>query len=186
VKEHPEDPAQPGELVITWKDNTTTTVRWPFYANAGHAVAMTMPKKLLTDVTEWMDPTPATGRAYARWALGKGRIDRWKAKGVRIRAVHPGARVGSDVLFALKPASLGGAVRFQNGRAAVVLRSWSLDGRRVRVQVKGRSIVVLKVKGPRKTAVLTPAGAKALNSGLNVTSYQPGAPMGRFIVKGTQ
>ena len=147
-------------------------MRWPLYADAGHAVAMTMPAKLLKDVNAWLDGYASTPRSYVRWGLGPDRLARWRQRGVTVRATRPAVRIGTHVLFT-GTSDLGGSIRWKQGRKVVTWKSLKVDGDRVTAMVGGQRIPVLIVK--KGTARLAPDALAGLPTGQR---------MGRWVAHG--
>ena len=172
VEEKPQDPSQPGQLIVRYQDGSKATVRWPLYADAGHAVAMTMPAKLLKDVNAWLDGYASTPRSYVRWGLGPDRLARWRQRGVTVRATRPAVRIGARVLFT-GTSDLGGSIRWKQGRKVVTWKSLKVDGDRVTAMVGGQRIPVLIVK--KGTARLAPDALAGLPTGQR---------MGRWVAHG--
>lgn len=52
----PSTARRPGRLVLTYRDGSTRTVRYPRYASSGHAVALGQPGALMRDVAGWLGP----------------------------------------------------------------------------------------------------------------------------------
>lgn len=60
----PPQAERPGQILLDYKpgsvpdsDATTRIIRFPLYANSGHAVTMTEPAEILEDVTAWLEDT---------------------------------------------------------------------------------------------------------------------------------
>jgi hypothetical protein len=61
-RDQPGGAARPGRIVLEYRPNGATgltavgtrTIRFPFYATSCHAVSLTQPEDLLTDVTAWL------------------------------------------------------------------------------------------------------------------------------------
>ena len=170
---------EPGQMSITWKDGTTTHIRWPIYRDAGHAVAMTMPDKLLADVDEWIDGEDAGwSRRHLEWNPTTSRLRARKAEDVQIRVRRPALKKGALMLLPAKKAEFRGQVVFRHGEDKVTLRRISLANGRLTGRLNGRTSPLFTVADGR--AKLTTMGAKRLNRGLDVDLFTPRMAMGRL------
>lgn len=181
-----ESPIAQGQIEVTFKDSSTATIEWPHYEYAGHAVAMTMPDKLLRDVDEWMDEGAAMNRAYARWAPGSKRLQSLKAKGVRVTMHQPGGLVKKAWLFRLGKSNgvvvpFKGTMKWHAKHRSVKVKGLEYTTSGVSAQIAGKRVRLLSNKG--KSVRITGEGARALNTKLKMSALSAGQPMGRLELK---
>ncbi len=182
-----ENQFQQGQMTITWKNDSQTNIRWPRYKDAGHAVAMTMPGKLLADVTGWMqNDSVGWGSQHLRWKLAGKPMAALRADGIRLRAIRPAVKSKATVFLPAEGTRAG--LGFQRGQRSLVLKRVSLTGKRLVARVSGDKVVLLRVSG-KGAARLTAAGARVMNSRLGVGTFEKRMPMGRIVdrtaLKGT-
>jgi hypothetical protein len=176
-----EMPDRAGQLIVTWKDGTTSAITWPTYAYAGHAVAMTMPDKLLADVTSWIAGAGAGGREYVKWSPGTKQLSQLKANGVRVVLRQPAATSRAAWLFPADASKTKGAMVWRHGKKKVVLRLLDVGKSKVTAVVDGSRVRVLRVRSG--DAKLAPEVAKVLRSELGVGILRAGMPLGRVVHK---
>ena len=170
-----------GRMSVTWKDDTTTHIRWPLYRDAGHAVAMTMPDKLLVDVNDWIDGQDAGwSRRHLEWNPGNARLAAWKSDDVRLRLTRPAVKSGSLLLLPAKAKTFAGVLTFRHGKKAAALRRVSLQREHLVATVDGRRIRLMSVAGNGQ-ARLTAPGARTLNNRLDVDIFEANTPVGRLV-----